>query len=388
MFVSRAHSFQQQARLAITLAWVGGYTNVVTILTCGTVTSHMTGITSNVGRDISTGDWHPAGFGLFLIAVFFCGSAGSGICTEIGRRRRWESIYVLPMVIEVSMLALFAALLQRIDLQHIGFGHPLVYLMTGLAAFSMGLQNATITKISNGTVRTTHVTGVVTDLGAEVSQFLWWVFDRRRGKIEPGGPWHPSGLRIALLASILGSFAFGAGLATWGYLGIGTHEHFKLGQWVMVPPVMFLLWIIYRDIKRPIADIRSVAGGMLPDGVAIYALHKDAGRNGHVQRMPNLTNWAAGLPADTQIVILDVSQMTGLDRNAAMEIHALATRLTAQDRQLILAGISRAKYQLLSESASGELFIGLDNCCPDLDFALARSLNLLAERNVSTPTTP
>ena len=50
-----------------------------TILTCGTVTSHMTGITSNVGRDISNGDWHPAGFGLFLIAVFFCGSAGSGI---------------------------------------------------------------------------------------------------------------------------------------------------------------------------------------------------------------------------------------------------------------------------------------------------------------------
>ena len=295
------------------------------------------------------------------------------------------------MVIEVSMLALFAVLLQRIDLQHIGFGHPLVYLMTGLAALSMGLQNATITKISNGTVRTTHVTGVVTDLGAEVSQFLWWVFDRKAaGKIELRRP-SVASIGIADRAARIDSRLvriWALGLATWGYLGIGTHEHFKLGQWVMIPPVMFLLWIIYRDIKRPIADIRSVAGGMLPDGVAVYALHKDAGRNGHVQRMPNLTDWAASLPADTRIVILDVSQMTGMDENAAMEIHALATYLTAQDRQLILAGISQAKYQLLSESASGELFVGLDNCCPDLDFALARSLNLIAERNLVGTSTP
>ena len=32
MFVAQAHSFVQQARLAITLAWVAGYTNIITIL--------------------------------------------------------------------------------------------------------------------------------------------------------------------------------------------------------------------------------------------------------------------------------------------------------------------------------------------------------------------
>ncbi len=36
----------------------------------------------------------------------------------------------------------------------------------------MGLQNATITKISGAVIRTTHLTGVTTDLGIETVQYL------------------------------------------------------------------------------------------------------------------------------------------------------------------------------------------------------------------------
>ena len=50
MLVSHAHSFRQQARLAVTLAWVAGYTNIVTLLACGTVTSHVSGTTSLLDR--------------------------------------------------------------------------------------------------------------------------------------------------------------------------------------------------------------------------------------------------------------------------------------------------------------------------------------------------
>src|SRR4051812_19006571 len=112
MFVSQAHSFRQQARLAVTLAWVGGYTNIVTVLTCNTVTSHASGTASNFGRELFTGAWGFAGFAFFLLATFFVGAAASGFCTELGRRRGWESIYVLPMVIESLLLAFFALLLE------------------------------------------------------------------------------------------------------------------------------------------------------------------------------------------------------------------------------------------------------------------------------------
>src|SRR3954452_18256678 len=103
MFVSQAHSFRQQARLAVTLAWVGGYTNLVTLLACNTVTSHVSGTAANLGRELFLGAWPLAGYALFLLSTFFVGAAISGFCTEIGRRRGWDSIYVLPILVETCL---------------------------------------------------------------------------------------------------------------------------------------------------------------------------------------------------------------------------------------------------------------------------------------------
>ncbi|MBK7300111.1 MAG: DUF1275 domain-containing protein [Moraxellaceae bacterium] len=53
-----------------------------------------------------------------------------------------------------------------------------VYLMVSFTAvllcFLMGLQNALITKISNAEVRTTHVTGLLTDIGIELGKLFYW----------------------------------------------------------------------------------------------------------------------------------------------------------------------------------------------------------------------
>jgi uncharacterized membrane protein YoaK (UPF0700 family) len=40
--------------------------------------------------------------------------------------------------------------------------------------FSMGLQNAVITKISDAEIRTTHVTGTITDIGIELGRLFYW----------------------------------------------------------------------------------------------------------------------------------------------------------------------------------------------------------------------
>lgn len=40
--------------------------------------------------------------------------------------------------------------------------------------FTMGLQNALVTKISDSVVRTTHLTGLFTDLGIELSQLFFY----------------------------------------------------------------------------------------------------------------------------------------------------------------------------------------------------------------------
>ncbi|HEX8524818.1 MAG TPA: DUF1275 family protein [Tepidisphaeraceae bacterium] len=382
MFVSQAHSFRQQARLAVTLAWIGGYTNIVTVLSCGTVTSHASGTTSTLAREVFTGAWGLAGFALFLLMTFFFGAAVSGFCTEMGRRRGWESIYVLPMMIEAALLAVFALRLEV-------HGQPLLHsqvnlwVMTGLASAAMGLQNATITRISSGTVRTTHVTGVLTDLGHESVQFLWWLWDRRRD-VPPGSArallysvyTHPTARRLLLLASILGTFALGAGL--------GTVAFEKMPRFCMFPPVAFLGWIVYQDIIRPIAEIEpaKLVGGpgdlALPESVAVFHLRKDHDREGRVHRMPNLLAWSDRLPRAARVVILDLGEVTQLDANAALELTAVVNRFEVQGRQLIIAGVNREQFHQIN--ASGANTLQIENVCADLELAVAKGINLVEQQ--------
>jgi len=46
--------------------------------------------------------------------------------------------------------------------------------LAGILLFSMGVQNSLVTQISNSTVRTTHLTGLFTDLGIELSQLFFY----------------------------------------------------------------------------------------------------------------------------------------------------------------------------------------------------------------------
>lgn len=405
MLLAQAHSFTQQARLAITLAWVAGYTNVVTILFCGHVTSHVSGTTSDLGRASveavrgTAGAWDLVGFAAFLVTTFFVGAVISGVTTEVGRRRQWESIYVLPMGFEAALLAAFAVLVQwggvaaRVldpGAGPVASSGAWLYTLTGLASIAMGLQNATITRISSGVVRTTHVTGVLTDLGLEVVQLAEWLWDRRRN-VPPGSPHglihsartHPTPRRLALLASILGSFALGAGLGTLAF------DH--LTSVVMYIPVFFLAWVIFQDITHPIAEIEAselVGDGKLalPESLAVFHLRRDSarGRRG-AHRLPNLGAWAERLPPTVQVAILDLDEVTQLDDDAAAEIRAALARFQQDRRALLLAGVTGDQYEHLRRDGAGEL-LHPENACADLEIAIARGLNILEDlASVSHP---
>jgi uncharacterized membrane protein YoaK (UPF0700 family) len=56
-------------------------------------------------------------------------------------------------------------------------------LLAFLLLFSMGLQNSLVTKISNSTVRTTHLTGLFTDLGIELSQLIFYREKNQKEKL-------------------------------------------------------------------------------------------------------------------------------------------------------------------------------------------------------------
>lgn len=382
MFVAQAHSFTQQARLAITLAWVAGYTNLVSILAVGTVTSHVSGTTSDLGHDLADGRWDLAVGAGALLATFFLGAVISGLATELGRRRGWESIYVLPMAAQALLLGAFAVAVEFREpgapLPAVGFAW-----IACIASMAMGVQNATITRISSGVVRTTHVTGVLTDLGMEFAQFALWLSDRRRD-FPPGTArglvhsvrHHPTGRRLALLASILGSFAIGAMLGTWLYAWAP--------RWVMFPPVLFLLWIIVQDIRTPIVEIEpsDLVGGDarldLPRALAVFHLRRDPSKPGRVHRMPDLLAWSDRLPPSTLVVILDLGEVAQMDANSAMEVRAVLDRFAAQGRRLVLAGVTVEQYEQMRDAKQG---VRLDpgDVLTDLELAIARGLNLVED---------
>lgn len=87
-----------------------------------------------------------------------------------------------------------------------------------LLCFIMGLQNALITKLSGAEIRTTHITGIVTDIGIEIGKLLYW------NGPSPINPLKVSANlpRLMTLTSLLGFFFLGLigalGFKTIGYV--------------------------------------------------------------------------------------------------------------------------------------------------------------------------
>jgi len=107
--------------------------------------------------------------------------------------------------------------------------------------FIMGLQNALVTKISRAEIRTTHITGIVTDIGIELGKSIYW---NRSARGQPGVAADRD--RLKLLGTLAASFFLG-GIA--GALG------FKHAGYVATVPLAIIL--IALAIVPPIDDLLS-----------------------------------------------------------------------------------------------------------------------------------
>ncbi|MDB5296463.1 MAG: putative transrane protein [Phycisphaerales bacterium] len=419
MLSAAAHSFRQKSRLAVGLSWVAGYTNVITVMMLGSVVvSHVTGNVTHVGLAAAGAVvGRPGAVGQLLffghvVLSFFAGAVASAVLIEWARRRGATARYSLPMAAEAALLASVAAgtalhLAGRLDA-----GSPLnQYWMTGAAAAAMGLQNATITRVSGAVVRTTHLTGVVTDLGLEGVQYLLWARGRGRrrrraglaggdGAVHPARyarAWrlsrrHPSFQRLALLAGIFGSFLCGA--------VAGSLAFYAVPAAALLVPVAFLAGLIVRVWRKPVADVREVgpatagrdddagdeadvvpAGPVeglrraLPPGVGLYQLsHRRPDADHHA---PDFQAWLDRVPPRWRVVILVVSPRTRFDADSAHDLAAAVRTLRARRRDLVLCGVCPAQYKVLARNGLIDA-IGPANVTPDPELAAARAINLMA----------
>lgn len=170
----RRRSADANRHLGLVLAFVAGATNAGGFLAVQQYTSHMTGIVSSMADNLVLGAYDLVLGGLGGLLSFLLGAACSAIMVNYSRRHQLHSEFALPLLFEALLLLGFGVLGARLSGIH-GLFVPVTVM---LLCFIMGLQNALITKLSHAEIRTTHITGIVTDIGIELGKLLYWNVDQ------------------------------------------------------------------------------------------------------------------------------------------------------------------------------------------------------------------
>jgi uncharacterized membrane protein YoaK (UPF0700 family) len=385
VLAASAYTLRRKARLAVSLAWIGGFVDAVGYVAVFDIfTSHMTGNTARLGAELAHGDASAALRLAFPIAMFFAGAFLSGVLTVGGARVGIRSTYALALSFEVALLGAFGVLAW--ESPHAEGSQAL--LLVALAAVAMGLQNATITQIAGAVVRTTHVSGVITDLGIESVQLLYWLHDQPKGK-----PWerfwrafrlsrrHPSVQRLVLLLSIWGSFLAGAVLGVWAFGAVGIAS--------LAGPIGFLVFLIVLDVVQPIANLQHVdhkaedkeltkfgiEPGLLPPNVGVYRIRGEGQRRA---RAPDLGRLAERIGAESQVVMLILAEDVELDDNNLMGLVSSLKALRGRSADLVLCVTNSKLFLRIRGHAIGEE-LGASNLCPDPEFAVARAIEIASD---------
>lgn len=209
VLVSHRRSRGSDLALATFLAAVAGATNAGGFFALGQYTSHMTGYLSQLADGLALLNLRLAGIGVGVILSFVLGAGSSAFlinwARERHRHRRRQ--YALPLTVEGVLLLVFAAWGEG----WVRDSLPAPSAMLLLLCFVMGLQNATITKISGARIRTTHATGMITDVGIEAGRAVYHLIVR-------GSPVRANRGYLRTLLRILGAFLGGG---VFGAVGFG-----------------------------------------------------------------------------------------------------------------------------------------------------------------------
>ncbi len=111
-----------------------------------------------------------------------------------------------------------------------------------ILCFLMGLQNATITKISGAEIRTTHMTGIVTDIGIELGRLVFRNTDSEANKTHYV---KANRQRLRINLSIFSMFLAG------GVFGALSFKH--IGYGAVIPLALSLVLVsllpVLRDLR-------------------------------------------------------------------------------------------------------------------------------------------
>lgn len=225
------------------LSFLAGNVNAGGFMACGRFVTHVTGFATLFGVDLARGDWQ-AGIGIMSVPLYFL--VGTMVSAYLIDRRLHEGkrpAYPLVMgLVTICLLlvtfggyfSLFGIFGQGVDLRK-------DYILLALLCGASGLQNAAVTTSSGSVVRTTHLTGITTDLGIGIMRTLFSSVRKKDHLREVRANW----LRgITVLSFILGSVAGAFLFVTYNYLG------FLLPASIAFY-AMLVTWLARKSVRMP-----------------------------------------------------------------------------------------------------------------------------------------
>lgn len=205
----RDRSDTANRHLAWYLAFVAGASNAGGFFAVHHYTSHMSGVVAAMADNTALGNAELVTIGIASVVSFFSGSFLTTLFVRWTRERKIESVYALPLLVEAILLLFFGLRGRVVAEEHDAIG------LIVLLCFSMGLQNAIITKLSDAVIRTTHVTGMVTDIGIAVGRIVsarW-----KAGEVDVK---HEADM-VRLLGALIALFFLGGVSGALGFRHIG-----------------------------------------------------------------------------------------------------------------------------------------------------------------------
>ena len=173
----KSRTLKHNLRIASILSFVAGIVNVTGFLAFKQLATNVTGHFALFINDVAEFKvWKGTIYFLYIFSFLF-GSFSSSFLIETFRENRKLNVFVIPILIESFIFISIAVVSDIFDITYPN-------LIICLLLFSMGMQNSFVTKISNAIVRTTHLTGLFTDLGIELSQLFFPKTHPHREKIK------------------------------------------------------------------------------------------------------------------------------------------------------------------------------------------------------------
>lgn len=233
----------QKALVALVLAWTAGVVDAVGyILLAGVFTAHLSGDSAAMAVHAGSHNWieflaRGVPIPVFVIAVFV-GGVLLETAARVGVRRRLG----LLIAVELALLLAFflAALAQPGAL--IRSWRPLYFVLISVLAAAMGLQTSALQRVGGRTIRTTYVTGMLTNFANEM---VTWTL--RSWRLPASGSAREARLalrRAAFLIELWMAFAAGALLGGFG------EPLWK--QWALLPAIGGLCVVLGVEAARPL----------------------------------------------------------------------------------------------------------------------------------------